>query len=261
MNTESGTQDLAPHWKKESIDGSVLVLTYTNPDTNALTAEALREFSRILDATEGDAAVKCLVIVSGIEGHFLGDTDDVEWEAITTSQNPQSELVPWHRACSRLASYPVPTISAVDGKVEGAGLELMLCSDIRIAGPAARFHFSFLSRENIPYAGGTQRLPRILGKAKALELTLTGAVLDAKEAATCGLVQRAVNGAASEEAMKLARLVAAYDRRVVSSLKTAIAGSDVPLAEGLALESRLAASLMVSSRRLAGSETGVGDPS
>lgn len=247
-------------WKHEVVDESILVARLLRPPENRLSAESLVELAKLLDRTENDAALKCLIVASGIDGHFIGDTEDGEWERITSSESPQSELVPWHRACSRLASYPLPTLAAIDGRTAGAGLELALCTDIRIAGAGAEFDFSFLERETIPYSGGTQRLPRLLGRPKAAELILSGAVLQAAEAFDCGLVQRVSDGPAFEGALALAKIVAPRERRVVTALKTALAGSEVPLAEGLALESRLAASLIAGTTRPGSPDTGAGDP-
>lgn len=260
MPSGSTQASQTPSWKQEIVDESVLVARYERPPTNRLSGESLIELARLLDRSEGDGSLKCLVIASGVDGHFIGDTDDAEWERIASAESPQSELVPWHRACSRLASYPLPTIAAIDGKVAGTGLDVSLCTDIRIAGAGAAFDFSSPTSGSIPYSGGTQRLPRIVGKPKAMELILSGAVLTAAEAAACGLVQRATAGSAIEETMALAKIVASRPRPVVAALKTAVGGSDVPLAEGLALESRLAASLLAGTRPLGPSDTGAGDP-
>ncbi len=258
MEIELGTA--TTFWRPRLEDGSILVLTLTRPPANLLTSEVLVELAKVLDRTESNPAVKCLVLASGVEGHFIGDTEDAEWERITASESPQSELTPWHRATSRLAAYPLPTIAAIDGLVAGAGLELAVCTDVRIAGADASFEFSWLRRGSIPCAGGTQRLPRIVGKSKTFQLLLAGETLGAEDAAACGLVQEAVTGKAFEEAMVLARKAAASARSQLVALKTAVGGSDVPLAEGLALESRLAASLMSSPTRQAPDEVGAADP-
>jgi enoyl-CoA hydratase/carnithine racemase len=260
MVSERQSETPSLYWREEILDESILHLRFERPPENRLTAEALTELSKLTDRTEANPTLKCLVISSGVEGYFIGDTEDVEWERIAQASSPQSELVPWHRACSRLASYPLPTIAAIDGKTAGSGLELSLCTDVRIAGAGAEFDFSFLRRGTIPSSGGTQRLPRLVGKPMALQLLASAASLDADQAVKCGLVQQASTKTAVEEALSLAKAIASYDRQVLAALKTAIGGSDVPLAEGLALEARLAASLMTAAGRHVASETGSGDP-
>lgn len=266
--TEPRSSDSGIYWKQDTSEGSILVLRFERPPANGLDHESLRELAKLLDRTEREAALRCLVVASGVAGYFIGDTDDSEWERIASSDSPQAELIPWHRACSRLASYPLPTIAAIDGTVAGAGIDLALCADLRVAGPSALFDFSlYTARSTIHYSGGTQRLPRLVGKARALEMVLAGDRLGPGDAYACGLVEKLAKNSALEEALALARAIATLDREVVVAAKTAISSSEVPMAEGLALESRLAASLIATSARTRANggekgsvDTGVGDP-
>ena len=246
------------HWRSEIKEGSILLVRFERPPANRLNAESLRELSKLLDKTEADTSLKCVVIASGVDGYFISDTEDSEWEKIRSSESPQTELVPWHRACSRLVSHPLPTIAAIDGVVSGAGIDIVLCADIRVAGPQTQLDFSeYASRRTIPYSGATQRLPRLVGKARALELIIGGSSVSANDAVAYGLVQRVADYSALEEALGLARAVSTLDRQMVTAAKTAVFSSEVPIAEGLALESRLAVSLIAARARTSPEATGI----
>ena len=134
-----------------------------------------------------------------------------------------------------------PAIAAVDGWCLAGGLELALWCDLRIATPASTFGF-FERRWGVPLIdGGTQRMPRVVGLGRALELILTGRPVDAEEALRIGLVNEVVApGAHLERALELAGTIAAFPQEtMLADRRAAIEGAGLPLAEGLALEHRL----------------------
>ncbi len=134
-----------------------------------------------------------------------------------------------------------PAIAAVDGWCLAGGLELALWCDLRIATPGSTFGF-FERRWGVPLIdGGTQRMPRVIGMGRALELILTGRPVDAEEALRIGLVNEVVApGAHLDRALELAERIAAFPQEtMLADRRAAIEGAGLPLAEGLALEHRL----------------------
>ena len=142
-------------------------------------------------------------------------------------------------------SLPQPMIAAVHGYVLGSGIEMALCCDIRLASDDARFGLPEVALGIIPAAGGTQTLPRLIGRSKALELLLTNEWIDAAEAHGIGLVNRVVSREKLyDEARQLAEKIASHDPMAVRYAKQAmVQGLDLTLAQGLEVENRLAAQL------------------
>jgi enoyl-CoA hydratase/carnithine racemase len=147
----------------------------------------------------------------------------------------------WGGATQAIASIDRPVITAINGDAIGAGLELALACDIRIASETARFGMPQLEEGSMPDGGGTQRLPRIVGRGKAMELLLTAANIDAAEALEMGLVSRVVpSREMAAEAEKLAETVAAKGPVALRYLKEAVnSGMDTTLEQGLRLEADL----------------------
>jgi enoyl-CoA hydratase/carnithine racemase len=146
----------------------------------------------------------------------------------------------YHPAAA-IAAIDRPVIAAINGDALGPGLELALSCDIRLASSRARFGLAQVARGRIPTDGGTQRLPRIVGRGKALELLLTAEVITADEALEIGLVSKVVPPEAlSGEAEKLAGIVAAKGPIALRYLKEAVnKGLDMTMEQGLRLEADL----------------------
>jgi enoyl-CoA hydratase len=140
-----------------------------------------------------------------------------------------------------IASIEKPVIAAVNGDALGQGLELALSCDIRLASDKARFGFPEVARGLIPFDGGTQRLPRIVGRGKALELILTGETITTEEAFRIGLVGKVVSGAnLAAETEALAKTIAAAAPIALRYIKEAVnKGLDLTLEQGLRLEADL----------------------
>jgi len=139
-------------------------------------------------------------------------------------------------------SIPQPLIAAVHGYVLGSGIEIALCCDIRIASEDAQFGLPEVGLGIIPAAGGTQTLPRTIGRARALEMLLTNRWINAEEAGRIGLVNKVVTrNKLIEVAEEMAKKIASYNPVAVRNAKQAVMrGLELPLAEGLDLEKRLA---------------------
>ena len=146
-----------------------------------------------------------------------------------------------YRPAEAIARIDRPVIAAIQGQCSGLGLELALSADIRLAASDARFSLPQLSQGRLPGNGGTQRLPRIVGRGKALEMLLTSDVISADEALEIGLVSRLFPPAALQlETDKLAQTIAAKGPLALKYLKEAVLkGMDVTLEQGLRLEADL----------------------
>jgi enoyl-CoA hydratase/carnithine racemase len=153
-----------------------------------------------------------------------------------------------------VASIEKPVIAAINGDASGIGLEIALSCDIRIASAQARFSLPQVAKGFIPADGGTQRLPRIIGRGKALELLMTAETITAAEALEIGLVSKVVPAdALAEEAQKLAETIAAKGPLALKYLKEAILkGMDMTLPQGLRLEADLYFLLHTTSDRAEG---------
>jgi enoyl-CoA hydratase/carnithine racemase len=219
--------------------GTIAHLTLTNPPLNLVTRELLGELATALEVLEAaEVGEVRVVVVTGTgdrafsAGSHVGEFEDQRGPHGRERHALESGVA------SRLANLPMPTIAAIEGSALGGGLELALCCDIRIASARARLGLPEVRLAVTPGAGGTQRLPRVVGTARARELILTGRVIDADEAERIGLVSRVVPpGEALAAADELAAEIAARGPIAVREAKRLIAlASDVPLADGLAAE-------------------------
>lgn len=148
-------------------------------------------------------------------------------------------------------SIPQPLIAALHGYVLGSGIEMALCCDVRIASEDAKFGLPEVGLGIIPAAGGTQTLPRVIGRAKALEMLLTNRWINSEEAYSIGLVNQVVQkDKLLEAAEEMAKKIASYPPIAVRYAKEAVVrGLDLRLSEGLNLEKRLASNLILTGRQ------------
>ncbi|KAH8113507.1 enoyl-CoA hydratase [Phellopilus nigrolimitatus] len=219
----------------------VALITLNRPKAlNALCAALVAELNDALDAAERDDAVGA-VVLTGSERAFAAGADIKEMKDKEFDDVYKNDfLANWHR----IAAFRKPTIAAVSGYALGGGCELALMCDILLAAPSAVFGQPEINLGVIPGAGGTQRLARALGKARAMELVLTGATFGAADAARWGVAARVVEGGEPGEvvraAVELARVVAGKGRLAVQAGKESVnAAFELPLADGLRFERRL----------------------
>ncbi len=217
--------------------GAAALVTIDRPERrNAIdgpTAEALHEAFRSFVADDG---ARVLVVTGGGEEAFCAGAD---LKALDTL-GPRLDRPEGPLGFTRLAS-PKPTIAAVSGWCLAGGFELALWCDLRIATPSARFGFTE-RRFGVPLIdGGTQRLPRIVGSGRALDLTISGRVIDVEEADRFGLVtERVAAGEHVARALAMAEAIAAFPQdTLLSDRRALLDGEGRALAEGLALEAQL----------------------
>jgi len=203
---------------------AVGLVTLNRPQAlNALSSPLIRELGTALDGFEADEAIGA-VVLTGSEKAFdvyLGDFITKGWERVTTCRKP--------------------IIAAVAGFALGGGCEMAMMCDFILAADTARFGQPEIKLGTIPGAGGTQRLPRFVGKAKAMEMVLTGRLMDAAEAERCGLVSRVLPAAELlPEALKVAAAIAKLSRPTVLMAKDSVNRAfETTLAEGIRYERRL----------------------
>lgn len=217
------------------------VLTVNRPDKlNALSNELTEELESFLDEAEKDADLRVLVITGAGEKAFVAGADInelVERDAIMGRDVSRFR----QDLFSRIENLPIPVIAAVNGYALGGGLELALACNIRIASEKVQFGAPEVKLGIIPGDGGTQRLPRLIGLGRAMELVLTGDFIDAAEAYRIGLVNRVVpHEELMENVMALAKKIASRPPLAVKYAKEAVNRSqEGDTASGYALESYL----------------------
>jgi enoyl-CoA hydratase len=237
----------------EAADG-VATITLNRPAVHNAMNEALRrDMLRCFEGLADDDGVR-VVIVTGAGGKAFSAGADIR--EFTAPQVPTVFREARRRLNFRAAMGRCwqPIIAAIGGHCFGGGLELALACDIRIASADSRLGLTEVDLAIIPGGGGTQRLPRVVGRGKALELILTAARIDAAEALRIGLVERVVPaGEALKAATELARTIAAKAPVALRYAKEAVVkGLELPLADGLRLEGDLSTLLRTTEDRVEG---------
>lgn len=220
-------------------DGGVGVITLNRPEAlNAFNRKLMDELTDAVKKFEADDSVGCLV-VTGSEKAFAAGADIKEMASKDYIDVYKEDFITANWEETSRARKPI--IAAVAGYALGGGCELALMCDFIIAGDNAKFGQPEISIGAMPGAGGTQRLARFIGKSKAMEMCLTGRMMDAEEAERCGLVSRIVpKGELREEAIRVAKQVAGFSRPIVMMTKESVNRAyETTLAEGVRFERRV----------------------
>ena len=217
------------------VKGRTGIITLNRPKAlNALNGQLITEMNAALDRFDADSNIGC-IILTGSEKAFAAGADITEMKDKTFTQVTQEDFL-WD--WDHITAIRKPIIAAVAGYALGGGCEFALAADFIIAAENARFALPEVTLGIIPGGGGTQRLARAVGKAKAMEMILTGRMIDATEAERAGLVARVVPAdRLMEEALAAAEKIASLSQPVIASAKRAVnAAFTMPLGEGLAFE-------------------------
>jgi len=235
--------------------GGAAVVTYANPPLGTMTAAGSQEMLEKIRPLAEDTAVRSIVITGGLPGIFIRHYDVGELStASDATQNAPPPPPPagdgrpaggFLALVDLLAEAPKPVVAAINGLCMGGGFELSLACDIRIAAPRDVTIGLPETRVGIfPGGGGTQRLPRVVGEAKALEIILRGLTFDADEALRIGVVHEI----AADPLARALEMAAEWDRRgadgIAYAKRLTRAALDRPIAEGLADERRSFAAVM-----------------
>lgn len=223
---------------KLNIENNVATITFNRPKAlNALNMALLLELEDALTQIKNDGAIQVLVLTGEGEKAFVAGADISEIAKFTPLQGRNFAQL-GHRIFSAIESLPVPVIAAVNGFALGGGLEIALACDFIYASENAKFGLPEITLGLIPGFGGTQRLPRLIGKNMAKELMFTGSMVSAEQALTIGIVNKVVPQAAlMDEVLKTAGIIAARGKVSLRAAKQTInSGLDVDLATGCKLE-------------------------
>ncbi len=220
-------------------DGAVAVVSLDDPPENRLTQAMVRDLAAAVAVLEKEEGVRAVVVTGAGGETFCNGLDATEWASLAP-RDAQTALQRGFEALWALERLTKPTIAAVEGACRSVGAELALACDLRFASEGATFAFPEVDEAWMPSHGGTARLPRMVGRARALEILLTGRDVTAKEAADLGFVERTVpRGKALPAALEVARAFANKPRAAVHAIKRALTeGEEKPYRNRFLLETQ-----------------------
>lgn len=223
-----------------SIEEAVATVTVNNPPANVLSTPVMTELDAALEQISSNGKLKAAVI-TGAGTFFIAGADIKEIASLKSAADGEKATALGQNVFNKISSMPFPVIAAINGLCLGGGMELVLSCHLRVASDRARFAQPEINLGIIPGFGGTQRLPRLVGASRALEICLTGDMITAQTAYAIGLVNKVVpDGEVLKQAQGLAKKIAAKGRLAVTAIVEAIReGTTKSLTEGLALESKL----------------------
>jgi enoyl-CoA hydratase/carnithine racemase len=231
---------------RQEVAGPVAIVTLAGPDAGNLIDEVMAaELREALSELDDDPSVRAVVLT--------GNGPDFSCGTVLEDR-PSGDLIASHAVASSIARVGKATVAALEGDALGQGLELALACDLRIAGATVRFCLTRPDSPGIPWDGGTQRLPRLIGRSRALEMALLARVLGAEEAAAIGLVAEVAEpGQALQRAIKAGEVIATHGPVAVRYLKEAVyKGADLALDQAMRLEVDLATLLHSTTDRAEG---------
>lgn len=238
----------------ELLEGSIGLITLSRPEAaNAMSVQLLHELSDTLDQINGDSAVRVVLLTGAGEKAFCAGADLKERKGMSDRQVKQIvQLI--GATVAKVETLAQPVIAVLNGVAFGGGLELALACDLRIAATHVKLGLTETSLGIIPGAGGTQRLPRLIGLGKAKELIYTARRLSAKEAEKYGIIEYVYEGhEVLDKAQQLALEMAKNAPLSLVQAKVAInQGVEVDLATGLKIESLAYSALIPTEDRLEG---------
>jgi len=221
-----------------NVESKVAIIKIDRPRAmNSLCDQLISEMAHALNVIEGDHTVSAVILTGGTDV-FAAGADLKEMTGKTLTEVVADDF---SGCCHHLADFSLPVIAAVAGYALGGGCELVEMCDIVIAADSAKFGHPEISVGTMPGAGGSQRLPRAIGKHKAMDLLLTGRMMDASEAERSGLVSRVVpREELMQTALSVAQTITSYSRPILKLLKQSILQSQsISLSKGLDFERKL----------------------
>ncbi len=226
---------------KISRDGDICTVTIDRPQVmNPLNTQVFIDLEQVLDEVAADDEVSVVIVTGAGDKSFVAGADIAEMQHMAPA-TAYALSTRAHRVFDKLENLPQPTIAAINGWALGGGTEVVLSCDIRIASDRAKFAAPEVSLGITPGFGGTQRLPRAVGIPRAMELMLTGRMIDAQEALGMGMLNKVVpHDELWDEVLKTARAIAANGRNAVRLTKRAArAGLDLDVKAGCEIEASI----------------------
>ncbi|MBA4495556.1 enoyl-CoA hydratase/isomerase family protein [Paenactinomyces guangxiensis] len=220
------------------IRGRVVIITIHRPPLNTLSRDTLYELETVLDETEENDSIGSLIITGDGEKMFSAGADISEFAEMADQETAEKALRRVHDLFNRIESFPKPVIACVNGKALGGGNELQMACHLAIAADTAEFALPEIRLGIIPGYGGTQRLPRIIGRRRSLDLMLSGRPISAQTAFEIGLVNRVVpQKQVRDAAIQWAEQLAAGPPVAIKGiLDAATRGTEQSLCQGLEIE-------------------------
>jgi enoyl-CoA hydratase len=234
------TTEMPVSWSQ---DDAAFVVTLRNPPANQLGPDLIAGADAALDSFAGSRA-RVLVISSGIDGYFAAGAD-IKLMAAADPDTFSAYGASLRRLLDRIAGLGRPSVAAIDGLALGGGLELALACSLRVGSVRALLGLPEPKLGLIPGAGGTQRLPRLVGRGRALDMMLTGRDVDAREACAIGLLDRLADAdGALPTAIALAGQLAVLSRPALAAILSCVDDAgELPIRDGVAREAQRVESL------------------
>ncbi|MEB1807558.1 MAG: enoyl-CoA hydratase [Bacillaceae bacterium] len=206
--------------KKEAGIG---IVTIDNPPLNVLSQQVVTELNEVFTAIENDDEVVTVILTGAGNKAFMAGADIKEFPQSIGQPNMKENVMKTHEVLNHIDFLPKPTIAVLNGLTFGGGAELALTCDLRIAEEHSQLGLPEIKLGIFPGGGGTQRLPRLVGEAKAKELMFIGDPITAEEAEKIGLVNKVVpSGSGMEAAMAVAKKISGYSLQALSRIKKAV---------------------------------------
>ncbi|MCP4221718.1 MAG: enoyl-CoA hydratase/isomerase family protein [Actinomycetia bacterium] len=227
-------------WQREQ-HGQLAILTFSRPPKNWISLASMTELADLLDEVALDEGTTVVMLTGGVDGYFIAHADLDDLKLSASGQAPEGDPDAWRRALTQLESMPQPTVAAIDGQAWGGGCEISLACTMRIGSERVHLALPEVSIGIIPGAGGTQRLPRLVGAAKGAELVLSGRRVFAEEALRIGLLNEVLpSDGFVDGAIAWCERITRWPRPAVLAAKQAVMGGlSMPFDEGLRHEFRL----------------------
>ena len=202
---------------------ALATITVDRPPLNPLSHQVKAELSECLEEVAADQGIRCMILYGAGGRAFSVGADIKEFPEITARRLGRQHAMQEHTLYNRIDFFPIPTIAAIEGYCLGGGLELALACDLRVASEVSRLALPEVKLGVFPAGGGTERLPRLIGEARARELIYTGEPVDAREAWRLGLVNRvAPAGQALAAAQELGRTIAERSGPTLRTVKAVL---------------------------------------
>ena len=220
------------------IQDKVATISINRPPMNALNRETLLELESILKDVEKNENIRVIVLTGTGEKMFSAGADISEFGEMADREQAKINIQRIHEFFNRIELYPKPVIACVNGKAFGGGNELQMACHLAIAADSAEFALPEVRLGIMPGYGGTQRLPRLIGKRRALELMISGERISAQKAMEYGLINKVTPlEKLKEETMEWARQIADGPPLALSGILDSVnRGSDLPINQGIGIE-------------------------
>jgi enoyl-CoA hydratase len=219
----------------------IALCTFTRPPRNFMSFAAMSELEKVLGDLAPDDSVSVVVLTGGVDGYFVAHADLDDLTKIGRGEPVEGDPGSWGRSLALLESMPQPTVAAINGQAHGGGSEISWACTLRLIAESGHMGQPEVVVGIIPGAGGTQRLPRLIGPGRAAELILSGRVVRAGEALSLGMVNAVLpDEGFVDHVVEWLRPIARNPLSALTAAKKAIVeGLGMPLPDALRLEGRL----------------------